>query len=104
MRLRRNLALNFLISLVIILLALLFPAWAVEEGEVGGGEYRYIGMAISTGLSCLGASYAVAVTGSAAIASVTERPELFGRTIVYVGMAEGIAIYGLLVSFLIWIG
>jgi len=53
--------------------------------------------------SCVGSAIAVAKTGVAALATITERPELFGRSIIYVGLAEGIAIYGLLVSLLLWI-
>ncbi len=60
-------------------------------------------MALAVSVPSVGAGYAVAQTGTAAAATITERPELFGRTIVYVGMAEGIAIYGLLIAFLIWI-
>ena len=40
----------------------------------------------------------VAYTGSAALAAISERPELFGRAMVIVGLAEGIAIYGLIVA------
>ena len=46
----------------------------------------------------IGAAIAVAYTGSAALAAISERPELFGRAMVIVGLAEGIAIYGLIVS------
>ena len=49
----------------------------------------------------VGAGIAVVATGSAALGSIAERPELFGRSLVYVGLAEGIAIYGLIVSVLI---
>ncbi|MBS7654879.1 V-type ATP synthase subunit K [Candidatus Bathyarchaeota archaeon] len=66
-------------------------------------ENKFLAMAIGVGLSSIGAGFAVAKTGAAASATITEKPELFGRTIVYVGMAEGIAIYGLLIAFLIWI-
>ncbi len=65
--------------------------------------WRFLGMALSTGLAAIGAGYAVARTGEAAIAAITEKPELLGRTILYVGLAEGIAIYGILIAFLIWI-
>ncbi|WP_455276353.1 ATP synthase subunit C [[Eubacterium] cellulosolvens] len=76
---------------------------AEEEGEGTAQQDQFMAMAIAVGLSSIGAGYAVAGTGAAATASITEKPELFGRTIVYVGMAEGIAIYGLLIAFLIWI-
>ena len=48
--------------------------------------------------SSIGAAIAVAYTGAAALAALSERPELFGRAMVIVGLAEGIAIYGLVVA------
>jgi V/A-type H+/Na+-transporting ATPase subunit K len=61
----------------------------------------YWAAALATGLSSLGAGFAVAQVGSAAIAALTEKPELLGRVLIMVGLAEGIAIYGLIVSILI---
>lgn len=89
--------------------ALLFlePALA-EEAEAAGRlldpgivQWGYLAAALATGLSSLGAGFAVASVGSAAIGAVTEKPELLGRTLILVGLAEGIAIYGLIVSILI---
>jgi V/A-type H+-transporting ATPase subunit K len=57
--------------------------------------------AIAVGASALGAAGAVAYTGAAALAAMSEKPELFGRSIVIVGLAEGIAIYGLIIAVLI---
>jgi V/A-type H+-transporting ATPase subunit K len=57
-----------------------------------------IGAAIAVAGSSIGAGIAVAYTGSAALAAISERPELLGRAMVIVGLAEGIAIYGLVVS------
>jgi V/A-type H+-transporting ATPase subunit K len=61
----------------------------------------YIGAAIAVAGSSLGAAIAVAYTGSAALAAMSERPELFGRAMVVVGLSEGVAIYGLIVAVLI---
>jgi len=61
----------------------------------------FIGAAIAVAGSSLGAAIAVAYTGSAALAAVSERPELFGRALVVVGLAEGIAIYGLIVAIIL---
>jgi V/A-type H+-transporting ATPase subunit K len=55
----------------------------------------------AAGLAALGAGYAVAQVGTAALGALAEKPELFGRVLVMVGLAEGIAIYGLIVSILI---
>lgn len=64
-------------------------------------QWGFIGAALSTGLSALAAGYAVATVGSASVGAMAERPELFGRVLVMIGLAEGIAIYGLIVSILI---
>ena len=63
--------------------------------------WAFIGAALSTGLAALAAGYAVGRVGSAAVGAIAEKPELFGRALVLVGLAEGIAIYGLIVSILI---
>jgi V/A-type H+-transporting ATPase subunit K len=60
-----------------------------------------IGAAIAVAGSSIGAAIAVAYTGAAALAAISERPELFGRAMVVVGLAEGIAIYGLIVSIIL---
>ena len=60
-----------------------------------------LGAAIAVAGSCIGAAIAVASTGSAALATMSERPELFGRAMVIVGLAEGIAIYGLIVAIIL---
>ncbi|MBF0262392.1 MAG: H+transporting two-sector ATPase C subunit [Magnetococcales bacterium] len=61
----------------------------------------YLAAALATGVSALAAGYAVANVGAAAIGAITEKPELMGRMLILVGLAEGIAIYGLIVSILI---
>jgi len=64
-------------------------------------SWGFIAAAVSTGLAALGAGFAVANVGAAAIGAMAEKPELFGRLLIVVGLAEGIAIYGLIVSILI---
>jgi V/A-type H+-transporting ATPase subunit K len=61
----------------------------------------YLTIAICITASCLGAAYAVAKVGSAAMGAVAEKPELMGRSLIFVGLAEGIAIYGLLIAVLL---
>ena len=64
-------------------------------------QYGFIAAALATGLSSLAAGYAVSNVGSAAIGALTEKPEILGRVLIVIGLAEGIAIYGLIVSILI---
>lgn len=61
----------------------------------------YIAAAISTGLATIGAGYAVGSVGSSALGAVSENPKILGKTLIFVGLAEGIAIYGLIISILI---
>lgn len=61
----------------------------------------YIAAALSTGLATIGAGYAVGAVGSSALGAVSEDPKILGKTLIFVGLAEGIAIYGLIISILI---
>jgi V/A-type H+-transporting ATPase subunit K len=63
--------------------------------------YASLAAAISTGLATIGAGIAVSTTGAAAVGAIAEKPESFGRALIFVGLAEGIAIYGLIIAFLI---
>ena len=67
----------------------------------GGNWAALLGAAIAVAGSTIGAGIAVAYTGAAALAAMSERPELFGRAMVIVGLAEGIAIYGLIVGIIL---
>jgi V/A-type H+/Na+-transporting ATPase subunit K len=66
-----------------------------------GNSGALIGAGISVAGSTIGAGIAVAYTGAAAVAAMSERPELFGRSMVVVGLAEGIAIYGLIIGIIL---
>ncbi len=75
---------------------------AAASGDVTlGFGLAIIGAAIPTAAATIAAGIAVAPVGSSAMALISEKPEMFGRTLVYLGLAEGIAIYGLVISILI---
>ncbi len=77
-------------------------AFAAETTAAASADgLRFIAAALSTGLACIGAGIAVASTGSAAIGAISEDSRLLGRTIIFVGLAEGIAIYGMIITILI---
>jgi V/A-type H+/Na+-transporting ATPase subunit K len=69
--------------------------------QATGDTYATLAAALSTGMACIGCGIAVANTGAAAVGAIAEKPESFGRALIFVGMGEGIAIYGLIISFLI---
>ncbi|MBK5964876.1 ATPase [Thiocystis minor] len=70
------------------------------EMSIGMG-LAILGVGIPTGLSTIGAGIAVGPIGAASLAAVMERPEALGRTLIFLGLAEGIAIYGLVMSILL---
>ncbi len=74
-------------------------AAAPPEVSVGLG-LALIGIGIPTALATIGAGIAVGPVGAAALAVIAEKPEAFGRSLIYLGLAEGIAIYGLVVTIL----
>ena len=82
-----------------------WPALAAETAAVPPDpdvvRWGFASAALAAGLAALGAGYAVAQVGTAALGALAEKPDLFGRVLVMVGLAEGIAIYGLIVSILI---
>jgi V/A-type H+/Na+-transporting ATPase subunit K len=71
---------------------------------VGGGSGVAFAVALVVGLGCVGGGYAVGRVGSSALGALSERPELFGRALVFVGLAEGIAIYGLIIGIMLMRG
>ncbi len=98
-----------LVSLVVAAAALFvigtMPAHAQAHAAAAADpevlRWAFISAAVAAGLSTLAAGYAVAVVGSAAVGALAEKPELLGRVLILVGLAEGIAIYGLIVAILI---
>lgn len=96
--------LPLLIAAVVIMVP---QAINAETGEAASGILSssqgigYISAALATGIAALASGYAVAVVGSAALGAVSENPSLLGKTLIFVGLAEGIAIYGLIVSIMI---
>jgi V/A-type H+-transporting ATPase subunit K len=90
----------------LLLIGVAAPAQAAEAAaatRLSGDAWAWglTAAAASTALAALGAGFAVAKVGTAAIGALAEKPELFGRLLIFVGLAEGIAIYGLIVSILI---
>jgi V/A-type H+-transporting ATPase subunit K len=76
-------------------------AFAGDAQQAASDPYVSLGAALSTGLAAIGAGIAVSGTGAAAVGAIAEKPEVFGRALIFVGLAEGIAIYGLIISFMI---
>lgn len=95
------------LAVLVAIVLMAFPAEAatVAQGTTEATEQTngtaLIAAAISVAGSSIGAAIAVAYTGAAALAAMSERPEMFGRSMVIVGLAEGIAIYGLIIAIIL---
>ena len=61
----------------------------------------YIAAALSTGLSCIGGGVAVSAAASAALGAISEDSSILGKSLIFVGLAEGVCLYGLIISFMI---
>ncbi|MBN2466759.1 MAG: H+transporting two-sector ATPase C subunit [Deltaproteobacteria bacterium] len=95
---------SFVVAVLLLFPDLMFAvaADAVQtDTEKGWTGLAYISAALAVGLSCIGSAYAVARIGSAGLGAVSEKPELTGRVLVFLGLAEGIAIYGLIIAIMI---
>ena len=75
-----------------------------ETAEAGAGfstAFAYIAAALVTGMSTIGGGIAVASAASAALGALSEDSTVFGKSLVFVGLSEGVCLYGLIISFMI---
>jgi V/A-type H+-transporting ATPase subunit K len=109
---KRRVWLLAVLPLATVLVFLVVPARGLPPTSSGPGaaapavspevvKWGFIAAALVTGLSAIGAAIAVAVVGAAAMGAVAEKPETAGRALLFVGLAEGIAIYGLIIAIMI---
>ncbi|MCL5674768.1 MAG: ATP synthase subunit C [Candidatus Omnitrophica bacterium] len=107
---------NIILRSGLISLVLSIPLWAAQQSNavartVQTGEKvlatgisnagGYIGMGLSMGLAAIGAGIAVGFVGAAIVGVVSEKPESLGKMLIFLGIAEGIAIYGLMFAIMI---
>jgi len=69
--------------------------------EALAGSLKHIAAALAVGISCIAGGIAVGRIGSAAMGAMSENPDLFGKALPFVGLAEGICLWGFLVALLI---
>lgn len=110
-RFKTSLAVNcfFFFGTLLICDVLMFSGdvFAAEEAaaataSAGNGlatGLGYIAAGVVTGLSCIGGGIAVASAASAALGAISEDSGILGKSLIFVGLAEGIALYGLIISF-----
>ena len=102
-----NLFLFFGTMVIAAVLMLNGNAFAAEEAASAAGSASsaagmgYLSAALATGLSCLGGGIAVSAAASAALGAISEDSSILGKSLIFVGLAEGVCLYGLIISFMI---
>lgn len=107
-KIRKALKINLFtfVPIMAMIIVLLLPANSIAAGGAAAAAssadgLKYIGAALSTGLATIGTGFAVGNVGSAALGAISEDQSILGRTIIFVGLAEGIAIFGVIISIMI---
>lgn len=103
-RLKKVLRTNLAVFIPTIVGAMVLMAPQAVQAATGTTQVNGLGLlaaALSTGLATIGTGYAVGVVGSSALGAVSEDDSILGKTLIFVGLAEGIAIYGLIISIMI---
>lgn len=106
-RYKSALAANILMFFGTMALAVIFifsgNAYAAEEAAAAGSAtgLGYIAAALSIGMSCIGGGIAVSAAASAALGAISEDSSILGKSLIFVGLAEGVCLYGLIIAFMI---
>lgn len=106
-RYKKAMALNALLFCGTILVSgvMIFSgtAMAAEPAAAAGSAtgWGYLAAALSTGMSCIGGGIAVSAAASAALGAISEDGSILGKSLIFVGLAEGVCLYGLIISFMI---
>ena len=87
-----------LLMLTLVFLPLVLSA---SETTISDEGVAYLAAALAVGLSTIAGGIAVGLVGAAAMGAVGERPEISGKALIFLGLAEGIAIYGLIIAIMI---
>lgn len=88
--------LTFLITTIFI-----FSKSAMAAGSASASGLGFIGAGLAVGLSGIGGGIAVSSAASAALGALSEDSSILGKSLIYVGLAEGVCLYGLVIAFMI---
>jgi len=89
------------LSVFFLFISFCDSAWAQATTDPAIVGWAFLAASLATGLSAIAAGIAVAHVGTAAVGAISEKPEMAGKALIYVGLAEGIAIYGLIIAIMI---
>ena len=90
-----------LVCVLFLAAGMAFAAGDAETAAASSSVWKYIAAAFAVGSSCIGGGIAVARIGAAAMGAMSENPDLAGKALPFIGLAEGICLWGFLVALLI---
>ena len=88
-------------KLTLVMLFLLPVTLFAQDTAISDNGIAYIAAALAVGLSTIAGGIAVGLVGAAAMGAVGEKPEISGKALIFLGLAEGIAIYGFIIAIMI---
>ena len=98
----------FFFGIMLVAIGVMFAGTSSVQASASAGAgsglatgMGYLAAALVTGLSCIGGGIAVASAASAALGAISEDQSILGKSLIFVGLAEGVALYGLIISFMI---
>lgn len=97
----------FFFGIMLVAIGVMFAGTSSVQASAGAANsglatgMGYLAAALVTGLSCIGGGIAVASAASAALGAISEDQSILGKSLIFVGLAEGVALYGLIISFMI---
>ena len=105
---RRNVRLSFALTLaVLVMTAFVFtPSLSAAAAENGGSvdyntSWVCIAAALAFGFGALGAGFAIANVGSAAMGAISEKPEIATNALIFIALAEGLVVFGFITALMI---
>jgi len=109
MKLGRQMTLSILLMAVgvITISSLVAVAFSIGPSQAppttaSNSGLLIVGAGIAAGLASCGAGIGLGTASAAAIGAIAEKPEMLGRTLLFVVLIEAIAIYGLAMFFIIY--
>ncbi|MFC2419470.1 MAG: ATP synthase subunit C [Treponema maltophilum] len=87
----------------LMLFTAVVSVFAQGKADAGAavGIAKYIAAALAVGFACIAGGMAVGKIGAAAMGAMSENADLSGKALPFVGLAEGICLWGFLVALLI---
>jgi len=96
------------ISVILLAIAItssilfLYNNWAYAQGSTSdANSSKFIGAGMAFGLAAAGSGIGLGFVGAAGLAAISDNPKMQSRVFIFVGMVESIAIYGIVMMFII---